>query len=58
MWRRILLRIVIRILQLQFLALFIYIICYLIAGPQNSAAWFVAISLALLVLAICRVVLD
>ncbi len=42
------LSIVVRIIQLQFLLLFVYILCNWIAGPQNAVLWFVIVSLSLL----------
>jgi hypothetical protein len=49
-------KIVARVIQLQFLALCIYILCGWIAGPENAVLWFVASSLTLLALAICVII--
>ncbi len=52
-----LLRLVARIIQLQFLALCVYILCDWIAGPKNAVLWFVTISLALPELVVSGIVL-
>jgi ABC-type multidrug transport system permease subunit len=41
-------RLVVRIVQLQFFLLFVYILCNWIAGPKNAVPWFVFVSLTLL----------
>jgi len=43
---------VIRIVQLQLLALFVYILCDWLAGPKDAVKWFVAASLTLSAFAI------
>ena len=51
-----LLKVAIRVVQLQFLAVCVYLLCEGIAGPKDAVLWFVTISLALLTLSICRMV--
>jgi hypothetical protein len=46
------LRLVVRIIQLQFLALFVCILCDWLAGPKDAVVWFVGISLTLLAFAV------
>ena len=46
------LRLVVRIIQLQFLALFDCIPCDWRAGPKDAVLWFVAVSLIMLALAV------
>jgi hypothetical protein len=46
------LRVIARVIQLQFLALCVYILCNWVAGPKDAVLWFVAISLTLLALTI------
>jgi hypothetical protein len=48
-----LLRIVARIIQLQVLALCIYILCDWLASPNNAVVWFVTVSLILFGLIVC-----
>ena len=50
------LRIVARILQLQFFLLCIFILCNWIAGPNNAVLWFAFISLTLLGLTVYGVI--
>jgi hypothetical protein len=46
------LRVIARIIQLQFIALCVYILCNWIAGPKDAVLWFVAISSTLVALTI------
>ena len=54
--RPMLIKLVIRVVQLQFLALCVYLLCEGIAGPKDAVLWFVTMSLALLALSIFRMV--
>lgn len=54
--RRMLLRVVIRVIQLQFLALCVYLLCEWIAGPKDAVLWFVTVSLALMMLSVCGMI--
>jgi len=45
-------RIIIRIVQLQFFLLCIFIACCLVAGEQKAPFWFVLVSLTLLALTV------
>jgi hypothetical protein len=47
-----LLKVAIRVVQLQFLALCVYLLCESIAGPQNAVLWFVIVSLVLLMVSV------
>jgi hypothetical protein len=51
-----LLKVAIRVVQLQFLALCVYLICEWIAGPKDAVLWFVIVSLALLMVSVCGMV--
>ena len=42
------LRLVVRIIQLQFFLVCVYILCNWIAGPKNAVPWFAFVSLTLL----------
>ena len=46
------LRIVVRIIQLQFFLLFVYTLCNWISVPKNAVPWFAFVSLTLLGLAV------
>jgi hypothetical protein len=48
---------IIKIIQLQFLALCAFVACNLLAGPEKAALWFVITSLALLGLYVCGQIL-
>ncbi len=52
------LKVIIRIIQLQFLALCVFVICNLFAGPEKAALWFVITSLTLLGIYICGLVIQ
>ena len=54
--RLMLIKLAIRVVQLQFLALCVYLLCEGIAGPKDAVLWFITISLALLTLSIWRIV--
>jgi hypothetical protein len=45
------LTLIVRITRLQFLALFVCILCDWLAGPKDAVLWFVAVSLTLLAFA-------
>jgi hypothetical protein len=48
-WRvKDMLRLVVRVIQLQFFPLCIYILCNRVAGPKNAVRWFAFVSLTLL----------
>ncbi len=48
-WRvRGMLRLVVRIIQLQVFLVCVYILCNWIAGPKNAVSWFAFVSLTLL----------
>lgn len=46
------LRIIFRILQLQFLLLCLFLICYSITGSKNTVFWFALVSLSIMTLSI------
>jgi hypothetical protein len=50
------LKVAIRVVQLQFLALCVYLLCEGIAGPKDAVLWFVVVSLVLLMVSVCRMV--
>jgi hypothetical protein len=52
-WRDMLLRLAARIIQLQFVAVCIYILCDWLAGSNNAILWFVTVSLILFGLTVC-----
>ena len=54
--RPMLIRLAIRVVQLQFLALCVYLLCEGIAGPKDAVLWFVVVSLVLLMVSVCRMV--
>ncbi len=45
-------RIAVRIVQLQFLLLCIFLVCYSIAGAQKAPFWFALVSVTLLALTV------
>jgi hypothetical protein len=42
------LKVAIRVVQLQFFALCVYLLCDWLAGPKDAVLWFVTVSLVLL----------
>jgi hypothetical protein len=46
------LRIIVRIIQLQFFLLCVFILCNWIAGPENAVLWFALIAVMLLALGV------
>jgi hypothetical protein len=50
------LRIVIRIWQVQFILLIIFLFCLSIAGPTNGPTWFALIAVTLLALTIAGMI--
>jgi hypothetical protein len=50
------LRIVVRIVQLQFFLLCVYILCERIAGPKDAVLWFAFVSLTFLGVTVYRMI--
>ncbi len=51
-------RIVVRIVQLQYLAFFLLLFCTMIAGEKNGVLWFMFIAEVILGLFVTKVVID
>jgi hypothetical protein len=51
------LRLVVRIIQLQFFLLCLYILCNWIAGPKNAVLWFAFVSLTVPGLAVSGMII-
>ncbi len=45
-------RIIVRIVQVQFLLLIVFLLCNSIAGPKNGPLWFAIVALTLLALTV------
>jgi hypothetical protein len=51
------LRIIIRIWQMQFGLLIVFLFCYSIAGPKNGPTWFALIAVTLLALTVAGMII-
>ena len=51
-----LLKVVIRVVRLQFLALCVYLLCEWIAGLKDAVLWFVTVSLVFLMVSVFAMV--
>ncbi len=51
-------RIVVRIVQLQYLAFFLLLFCTMVAGEKNGVLWFMFIAEVILGLFVARVVIE
>jgi hypothetical protein len=51
------LRIIIRIWQLQFCLLMLFLFCYYLGGPQNAPAWYAGIAVTLLILSVAGMII-
>jgi LPXTG-motif cell wall-anchored protein len=51
------LRIIIRIWQVQFCLLILFLFCYYLAGPRNGSTWFALIAVTILALSIAGMII-
>ena len=51
------LRVVIRIWQVQFCLLMLFLFCYYLAGPRNGPTWFALIAVTLLALTVAGMII-
>jgi hypothetical protein len=50
------LKIIVRIWQVQFILLIIFLFCYSIAGPKNGPTWFAVLAVTLLALTVAGMI--